>query len=153
MPIVSELYPQPRPTGELVAQFRGLAGRIIREADSVAGGIVSARNAGAGLGGQAAAIGGQVNQIASGVRDADPGFEASQAGAAAANSPGVSAAIGNAEGSSGDPRAPVPGVDTGSGTGWIGGNAGDIRGRGGAVIGAAGQAEEIERRAFEGRGI
>jgi hypothetical protein len=148
-PIQGDLYPPPRGAGELIGQFRDATGRIISEADALAGGIAAARSSGAGLGGSSQAIAGQVSAIASGVGDSYPGHEVNEAGLAGQNSPGVSGAIGNAEASSGDPRVNVPGVDTGGGTGWIGGNAGDIRGRGGTVANSAGEADHFEREALE----
>lgn len=148
-PIAGDLFARRPPTGELAQAFRSAAARVVLEADSTVGGIQHARSEGAGLGSGAAGVAGALNQIAAGVGDSYPGSEASDAWAAGANSPGVSGVIGQAEASSGDPRVYVPGVDTGGGTGWIGGNAGDIRGRGRTIEGQAGEADRFERDALE----
>lgn len=148
-PIEGDLFRAPRPSGELAERFRAATGRIISEADALAGGINSARSQGAGLGGQSAAIAGQVSALTAGVGSSYPGAEANEAGRAGANSPGVSTVIAQAEQSSGDPRVQVPGVDTGGGTGWIGGNANEIQGRGREVERNAGEADRFERDALE----
>lgn len=149
--IDGDLYPRPGAVPDLLSSWRSGVAQIVGAANETRSGIQSARGGGASINGLQGAIEQEKGAVGEAVRTGDPNAELGQVAGAVGNVPGVDQNIRGAEVRAADPRADVPGVDTSSGTGWIGGNTNEVRNRGNEINRQSGPGDNFERNALEGK--